>query len=252
MNLRRSHPYLDHAGPIPFAHRGGTSDHPENTLPAFQHAADLGYRYLETDVHATSDGVLLAFHDDTLDRVTDASGVIADLPYAQVALARVAGSQPIPRLDELFEAFPNHRFNLDAKHDSVVEPLVRLLSRHDSFDRVCIGSFSDRRLTALRRRAGPALLTALGPRAVAALRARLPNARLSGACAQVPPTVRGVTLVDGSFVRAAHRRNIAVHVWTIDEPGEMHRLLDLGVDGIMTDRPVVLRSVLEERGQWVS
>src|SRR5213078_954322 len=107
-------------GPIAFAHRGGASDHPENTLPAFQHAIDLGYRYLETDVHATADGVVVAFHDTTLDRVTDHIGRIAELPWSVVREARVAGTEPIPLLEDLLAAWPEARINIDPKVDAVV------------------------------------------------------------------------------------------------------------------------------------
>lgn len=249
--MRPTHPFLDHPGPIAFAHRGGAGDEPENTLPAFEAAVRLGYRYLETDVHATADGVVVAFHDDTLDRVTDGSGVIGELPWSEVRSALVDGRAPVPRLDELLAAFPRQRFNLDPKHDAVVGPLLGVLARYDALDRVCVGSFSDRRLAEIRRRAGPGLCTSLGPRGIAVLRGRLRALRLDGQCAQVPVAVGGRVLVDDGFVATAHRRGLAVHVWTVDEPDEMHRLLDLGVDGIMTDRPAVLRAVLESRGQWV-
>lgn len=248
-------PYLDHPGPIPFAHRGGAGEHPENTMPAFAAAVALGYRYLETDVHATADGVLVAFHDDALDRVTDAHGRIADLPWREVRRARVAGREPIPLLEDLLGTFPEQRVNIDPKAASAVDPLARVLARCRAVDRVCVGSFSESRLTRLRRLAGPALCTSLGPAAtlrlwLGARGVPLVDQALPGACLQVPPVLRGVTLVDERFVARAHRRGLPVHVWTVDEPGAMHRLLDMGVDGIMTDRPGVLKAVLRERGDW--
>jgi glycerophosphoryl diester phosphodiesterase len=247
-------PFLDHRGPIAFAHRGA-HDLPtigENTMAAFARAVELGYRYVETDVHTTSDGVLLAFHDDRLDRVTDRSGKIAELPWRVVGEARVGG-EPIPRLEDLLGSFPDLRINIDPKHDASVEPLVEVLRRTDAVDRVCIGSFSDRRIATLRAQLGPRLCTSLGPRGVARLRAAsvgLPSGRFVDRAAQVPVRAGKVRLVDERFVRAAHRHAIEVHVWTIDDPDEMDELLDLGVDGIMTDRPVELRAVLERRGQW--
>jgi glycerophosphoryl diester phosphodiesterase len=251
------HPYLDWQGPIPFAHRGGAGDRPENTMPAFEGAVALGYRYVETDVHATSDGVLLAFHDDVLDRVTDRTGAIADLPWSEVAKARVAGREPIPRFEDLLGTWPDLRVNIDPKHDGAVAPLAEALRRAGAVDRVCVGSFSDARLARVRRLIGPGLCTALGRRATARLRAaslvhRGIGGRLAGQCAQVPVEYRGVPLVDARFVATAHARDLHVHVWTIDDEGEMHRLLDLGVDGIMTDRPAVLKAVLVARGQWVA
>lgn len=246
-------PVLDHPGPLAFAHRGGAGDWPENTLPAFAGAVELGYRYVETDVHVTADGVLLAFHDDHLDRVTDRVGEIAAMPWREVRGARVDGREPIPLLEDLLGTWPELRVNIDPKHDECIDALVEVVRRTGSIDRVCIGSFSDRRLAALRGRLGDRLCTSLGPRGTARLRGaswHLPAGQLSAGCAQVPTTIKGVTLVDERFLAAAHDRSLQVHVWTIDDPAEMHRLLDLGVDGIMTDRPGVLRDVLIERGTW--
>lgn len=244
---------LDQPGPLAFAHRGGAGDWPENTMPAFENAVALGYRYVETDVHVTADGVLLAFHDDHLDRVTDRVGAIAELDYATVREALVDGREPIPLLEDLLGTWPGLRVNIDPKHDGCVDALAAVLQRTDSIDRVCIGAFSDRRLARLRSMLGPGLCTALGPRGVARLRGaswRIPTGRPVAACAQVPHAVGGVTLVDEAFVGEAHEQGLQVHVWTIDDVSEMEQLLDLGVDGIMTDRPGVLRDVLIARGQW--
>jgi glycerophosphoryl diester phosphodiesterase len=246
-------PFLDWPGPIAFAHRGGAGDWPENTMPAFAGAVALGYHFVETDVHVTSDGVLLAFHDDHLDRVTDREGAIGDLPYAEVRRARVDGREPIPRLDELLDAFPDVRVNIDAKHDAAVEPLAATIEQLGAIDRVCVASFSDARVARLRRRLGPRLCTSFGSRSVARLRAAslgMPAGRFFDDCAQVPTGRGRLVLVDDRFVRAAHRRRLAVHVWTIDDAAEMERLLDLGVDGIMTDRPAMLKEVLARREQW--
>lgn len=244
------HPFLDWPGPLAFAHRGGASEFPENTLPAFRHAVDLGYTYLETDVHATSDGELLAFHDDDLARTCGRPGRIDALPWREVAEARVAGNEPIPRFEDLLDEFPQARFNVDCKADSGVAPLVRLLRRRpEVLDRVLIGGFSDARLRRIRRALGELLCTSFGPRQVAALRfsGRVP---WGGQAAQVPTMVGRVPLVTARFVRQAHARGLQVHVWTIDDPAQMHTLLDLGVDGIMTDRPGILKDVLEQRGSW--
>ncbi len=247
--------FLDWPHPIAFAHRGGASEAPENTMPAFAHAVGLGYRYLETDVHVTADGVLVAFHDDALDRVTDHVGRIDQLPWSVVREAKVDGREPIPLLEDLLGAFPDVRVNIDPKHDESVEPLVAVLRRCRAVGRVCIGAFSDRRLARMRALAGPELCTSLGPRGIARLRAAattgLPPGRLPAPCAQVPVAAKGVTIVDQHFVDAAHRRGMQVHVWTVDDEAEMRRLLDLGVDGIMTDAPAVLRQVLEARDEWV-
>ncbi|MFM8861545.1 MAG: glycerophosphodiester phosphodiesterase [Acidimicrobiia bacterium] len=251
--LRSRHPFLEHDGPIGFAHRGGAGDWPENSMEAFAAAVSLGYRWVETDAHVTADGVVIAFHDDHLDRVTDGTGAIADLPWAEVAGARIDGRAPIPRLDELLTTWPDLRVNIDPKHDEVVEPLADLLERTGTLDRVCIGSFSDRRLERLRSRFGERLCTSMGPRQIAALRLAslgIPIRPGRADCVQVPVSTRGVTIVDRRFVSRCHRSGLDVHVWTIDEATEMERLLDLGVDGIMTDRPPTLRDVLAGRGWW--
>lgn len=222
-------------------------------MPAFEGAVALGYRYVETDVHVTADGVLVAFHDDHLDRVTDRIGRIADLPWSEVRQARVDGREPIALLEDLLGSFPDLRINIDPKHDRAVPVLVDVLRRTAAVERVCVGAFSDRRLGRLRAALGPRLCTSLGPRGVARLRAAasgLPSGRLRASCAQVPVRAGRVTIVDERFVATAHRQGLQVHVWTIDDDAEMHRLLELGVDGIMTDRPAVLRRVLEARGAW--
>jgi glycerophosphoryl diester phosphodiesterase len=246
-------PFLDWPGPIPFAHRGGASEVPENTMPAFEHAVGLGYRYIETDVHVTADGVLLAFHDDVLDRVTDRQGRIDALPWSVVREAKVDGREPIPLFEDLLGTFPDVRVNIDPKHDGAVPALVETLKKCAAVERVCIGAFSDRRLSRVRSLLGPSVCTSLGPRGIARLRSAsygMPAGRFPAPCAQVPTGARGVTLVDRRFVDQAHKRGIKVHVWTIDDRDEMVRLLDLGVDGIMTDRPAVLREVLESRNEW--
>jgi glycerophosphoryl diester phosphodiesterase len=245
--------FLEHPGPLAFAHRGGAGAWPENTWPAFEHAAALGYRYLETDAHVTADGVVVAFHDHSLDRVTDRTGRIAALRWADVRRARIAGAHEPVRLDELLAAFPDRRFNLDPKDDAVVDPLAAVIARTGSVDRVCIGSFRERRLMRMRALLGPRLCTAAGPPVIARLRAEswgVPFGVHPAACVQVPARVARLTLVDRRFVRALHRRGLGVHVWTVDDPAEMNRLLDLGARGIMTDQPAVLRDVLVARGTW--
>jgi glycerophosphoryl diester phosphodiesterase len=247
------HPFLDHPGPLAFAHRGGALDAPENSMEAFAAAVEIGYRYLETDVHVTADGVLVAFHDSALDRVTDRSGRIADLTWDQVRIARIDGTGTIPRFEDLLEAWPEVRINVDPKADASVAPLISVLREHDALDRVCLGSFSDRRLAEARAALGHGLCTSLGPRNTASIKLAslgLPLRRPAGHCLQVPVRFRGVRVVTERLLSAAHDRAMAVHVWTVDDPDEMHRLLDLGVDGLMTDRPMVLREVLMERGQW--
>jgi glycerophosphoryl diester phosphodiesterase len=248
-------PYLDAPTPIAFAHRGGAAEAEENTAEAFARAIALGYRYVETDVHATADGVPVVFHDPTLERLAGQRGHIAALRWADLATVRVGGAAAVPRLDEVLAAWPGTRFNVDVKADTGVEATVATIQRAGAGDRVLLASFSDARLARLRTLAGPRVATSLGVRGVARLRmASLTRRRLSlpasVVAAQVPVRYGRVRVVDRRFVAYAHRLGLQVHVWTIDDPAEMNDLLDLGVDGIMTDRVEVLRDVYTSRGLW--
>ena len=261
MTPRTGHPYLDaQPGPLAFAHRGGAR-HPEllgleNTLTAVRHAVELGYGYLETDVHATSDGVLLAFHDTVLDRVTDTSGGVLDATYDEIREVRIGGQEAIPTLAELFDALPDARFNIDLKSDVAVPILARFVEERGAHERLLVGSFSARRLTRFRRLTGGRVPTSAHPLEVLAFRF-LPSGRLADlltrgrvAALQVPHRRGCLTVTSAGLVRRAHRVGKHVHSWTIDDPEEMILLLDRGVDGLMTDRTDILKDVLVQRGQW--
>ncbi len=240
---------------IAMAHRGGSflpaNLGIENTLRAFRNAVDLGFDYLETDVHLTRDGVLVAFHDDHLARVTDFDGRPGDLTLAELKQLRVGDREEIPTLDELFEALPGIKFNIDIKDRNATVPLSRTLDRHGAHDRVCVASFSARRLHEFRR-LQPRVVTAASPRSVAALASGI--VRTAGNVYQVPPRRRvgfvNWEIVTPKHIELAHRAGRRVHVWTIDDEIAMHRLIDWGVDGIMTDRPDLLKAVLRMRGMW--
>lgn len=250
------HPYLEHAQPempVAYAHRGYSSVHPENTMAAFQAAVDLGYVHVETDVHATADGRVVAFHDERLDRVTDMSGAISELSWSEISRARVGGREKIPLLAELLSCWKDLRVNIDPKHDDVVAPLLDLIRRENAWDRVCVGSFSGKRLHAMRASAGRRLCTSMGPMEVLRLRAAsigLPTGGFDADCVQVPVKWRGLPVVDRAFVRCARKAGLPVHVWTVNEATEMERLLDLGVNAIMTDEALVLKQTLAARGEW--
>lgn len=247
------YPYLEHGGVLAFAHRGGALEAPENTMTAFSHAVALGYRYLETDAYATADGVLVSFHDPLLDRVTDGTGRLETLPYAVLQRALIGGTEPIPLMEDLLTRWPEVRINIDPKHDAAVGPLVDLIKRVGAEDRVCIGSFSGRRIKQFRDAFGGRVCTSLGPVGVLRLKSAsfgLGGGRWPEGCAQVPVAARGIPIVSRPLIEAAERRSLQVHVWTIDDESEMSRLLDLGVHGIMTDRPALLKRVLQSRGAW--
>ena len=257
MPVRARVPYLDSPVPLAFAHRGGAADGDENTAQAFARAIALGYRYVETDVHATADGVPVVFHDASLERLTGAAGRVADLRWADLATLRIGGAGAVPRLADVLGAWPQVRFNIDVKADAAAAATVDVIHAGAAADRVLLASFSDARLARLRALAGPRVATSLARGEVLRLRIsswagtplRLPG---SAVAAQVPVRHGRIPVADRRFVARAHRLGLQVHVWTVDDPAEMHRLLDLGVDGIMTDRPELLREVYAARGMWPS
>jgi glycerophosphoryl diester phosphodiesterase len=250
------HPFLDSPVPLAIAHRGGSVDGIENTLASFARAIELGYRYLETDVRLTADGELIAFHDSRLARVTGTAGLVRERTWEQLSALRVGGREPMPRFVEVLKTFPDARLVVDPKCDDAVDPLIEVLRGHDAVDRVCVGSFSDERLQRMRAAFGSALCTSMGPGELLRLRLAawrlLPGYRLPAGvhCVQMPIRHGPVPLAEPRCVRYAHERGLQVHVWTINDVATMRRMLDLGVDGIITDAIEDLRDVLAARGQW--
>ena len=257
--MRPRHPYLDAPGGVAaLAHRGFSLDGRENSLAAFAAAVDLGFRYVETDAHGTSDGVAVALHDATLDRTTDGHGAVADLPWDVVRRARIGGVDPVPRLDDVLGTWPDLRVNIDVKSAGAVGPVAEAVERTQAHDRVCIASFSAaRRRETVRRLSRPVATSAATgevARFVLDVRLRLPALAARAVrhvdALQVPAAQGRVRVVDAGTVAAAHAAGRVVHVWTVNDPAQMHRLLDLGVDGIVTDRADLLRGVLQQRGLW--
>src|SRR5215472_10507747 len=338
--------FLDTPGPLAFAHRGGAAHAPENSWRAFEHAVSLGYRYLETDLQATADGVLVAFHDKTLTRVCGRDGRVSRLSSAELSAARIDGTEPIPRLEDLLAAWPDVRFNLDVKDVPAIAPLPEVLRRTNAWDRVCVVSFSASRLRATRRALGRPVCMAASPFGTAMVRFGGPRGRRDrggpgqpgqglvtkerdrrpsggsrgvvppgqqgqglvtkergrrpwgGSRGVVPPGQQGQGLVTKerdrrpsggsrgvgppgqqgprqqwpladwlsrtgvrcvqvpasmateSFIGRAQALGLQVHAWTVNDRPAMERLLDLGIDGIMTDETVALRDVLAARHQW--
>jgi len=251
--------YFDAPTPLALAHRGGAllpaNAGIENSLRAFQNAADLGYRYLETDVHCSADGVVYAFHDENLERLTDDASAIKQLPAAAIDKIRLGDREPIPTLGDLLEALPDARFNIDIKADGAVDPTLDLIASRGAEDRICFASFSHERLQHIRARM-PRAASSLSPKEVARLKlsasplGQAYGVRRGGVCAQVPHRQGRITVVTKRFVDRAHALGMQVHVWTVDDFSEMNHLLDLGVDGLVSDRIDVLKHVLIARGQW--
>lgn len=254
-------PVAARPNPVLFAHRGGGAEAPENSWTAFRRAVAMGITHIETDVHLSRDGRVVVIHDPVLDRTYDISGTVGQHTASELAAARNAAGEAPPFLDDVLREFPDTYFNIDAKEDAVVEPLMDTLERHDAFGRVMIASFSQNRLDQVRRSFARELSTSLSSKEVASLVAastlvvnpeslRVPGPFRSARAAQVPTHYGPVKVVTPRFVATAHTMGLAVHVWTVDESDEMARLLDMGVDGLITDRPTVAIEVLKARGQW--
>jgi glycerophosphoryl diester phosphodiesterase len=259
------HPYLDGPYPRAYAHRGwhiGDLRGFENTLAAFRRAVAEGFGYLELDVHASADGVPVVHHDATLDRTTDGRGPIRALRAAELAPVRVRGREPLPLLEQVLTELPDTRMTVELKSGAAVEPVLEVLERTGSWHRVCLGSYHDGWLRRAREAAGPQLCSSMAQGAAFGLRTRawldrlpaplrhLPAPASPGDFAQLPRRLGPLTVVDAALLRAAHGSGREVHVWTVDTAAEMTALLDLGVDGLLSDRPDVLRDVLHARGVW--
>lgn len=266
-NKGAKRPFLAAERPLAFAHRGGGKLWPENTMAAFQGAVQLGCRYLETDLRTSRDGIMVTIHDETLDRISDGSGPVHALTLAELkrldAGYRFSPDEgqsfpfrgkgvTVPTLAEVTQAFPDIRLNLDIKQmePSLVEALVTFIEEQGAHDRILVGSFHDRMLKEFRQRTGGRVATsaASGEARLFWLASRLGLTRFlrpAYDALQVPARQGPLPVVDRRFVQAAHRLGIQVHVWTVDEADEMRRLLNLGVDGLMSDRPDLLLDVLK-------
>lgn len=241
------------------AHRGGGGEAPENTWSSLEHTAGLGLDWMETDLRATADGVVVLSHDPGLERTTGDPRMIEELRWADLAAVDAGDGRPPVRLDEALEAHPGLGLNTDLKDDGVVEAAIAAVRRAGALERVRFSSFSSRRLGRARA-LEPSIRSSLGMRDIATLllsaEASLPRRLLRRAvldrlshggradAVQIPVAQWGVPVVTRRLIAAAHAAGMEVHVWTIDEPMEMRRLAGLGVDAIITDRPsLALRSL---------
>ena len=248
--------YGEESEPLAIAHRGGAALAQENSLAAFGLASGLGLRYLETDVRVTSDGHLVCFHDETLERVTSATGPVRLKSLRDLRALRINGIEPIPTFDEALDAFPNQCFTVDPKDQAGLGPLVKSLQRKGVAERVCITGAWDGLLAQVHREV-PNVTTALGWRSLTALLmcahtgVRPPKALATAPFAHVPVKLGCVPIFVERLVAMSHNIGVRVVTWTVDEPVVMRRLLAAGVDAIISDRPDVLREVLVSRDQWV-
>jgi glycerophosphoryl diester phosphodiesterase len=256
-------PYLSLEHPVRLAHRGSRILWPENTLEAFQGAVDLGYRYIETDVRITRDRVVVVFHDATLARTTNGVGEVSEWLWDDLRLLDAgwmferAGGHPyrsrgvrISRLDEVMATFPQVHFNLDLKGAGLEWPVYEVIRRLGREDSTLVGSFVDHRAAKFRRISRDRIATAAGPSAAIGMwmAARAGRSIRHPAVAYQVPFDSKVLRFDRSYVDAIHRAGAQVHCWTVNDPADMGRLLDWGVDGIVSDRPDLLNEVVA--GRW--
>ncbi len=252
--------------PLAIAHRGGAAEAPENTMRAFEYAVKLGFKYIETDIRMTKDKVLVIYHDKSVDRLTEGKGKISSLTWKQISKLRVAG-EPIPRLEEALESFPDIYWNLDPKQSACVPPLAQLINDFDMAENICVGSFFGPRQKLIRRLVEKETVTSASPFQV--FKIKLASFKKLSAdikelrqpkelqrpsndfeCLQVPLKFRGVNIVNEKFIQTAHQLGLHVHIWTIDEAKIMEQLLDWGVDGLITDAPSILKQTLIHRNLW--
>ena len=244
------HPFFKGHNFYGFVHRGGDEEKTENTLEAFQYSSDLGFVFMETDVQSTSDGKVVIFHDSDLKRVAGLNKRVSDLTFKEIKEVDLINGGTIPSLEETLSSFPNLRFNIDIKVDSAVEETIRIVKNHNALNRVCLAAFSTSRLHRIRYITGSDLCSSMGQAEIVRLLLSSYGLDLKaspGFCAQVPVSQFGIPIVTRRFVKKVHDLNKLIHVWTIDETEEMYRLIDLGVDGLMTDKPTVLKEALVAR-----
>ncbi|MBX3023845.1 glycerophosphodiester phosphodiesterase [bacterium] len=260
--------YLARPRPRVFGHRGAAGVAPENTLPSFALAAALGASYLELDVHATSDGEIVVLHDPLLDRTTNGEGPVREWRWADVA-ALDAGwhfthdghAYPyrgqgvrVPRLAEVVAAHPGHAFNIEIKQAEppIVDATLAILRHGGALERTLLAAEHDDIMAAIRAAVGDRVATGMSVGDVMAfmdrwLRDDWGGYAPPGAALQVPPAHGEVEIVSAASVAAAHRVGLEVHVWTINDAAEVERLLDLGVDGVMSDLPGLVATAVARR-----
>ena len=238
---------------IPFAHRGGTDFAPENTFEAFEAAVDIGYKFLETDVHPNADGQLMAFHDQTLDRVTDFSGNIQNLTSIELYDIKVKDKYRIPFLEELLENFPDCFFSVDMKCDESVDPLINLVKDMKAIDRVCFASFNQKRLNFVRDYFGNKCITSMGPNEILLTKVSSfinLKQKINSNIASLPTSRYKIKFLNERNIHYLRSLKIKVIAWTINNEKEIRDLIDMGVNGIMTDKISLLKSILIEKKVW--
>jgi glycerophosphoryl diester phosphodiesterase len=239
-------PYLNYSGIAVLAHRGGSIESYENTIESFNYSQSLGCKFIETDVQVSSDGIPYIFHDETLSRLLDKSDVFSDLHSNEIDNLRIFESHKIPRLEEVLQLFTDMYFQIDVKTDEVVLPALEAIHQNNAEDRVCIASFNSARLSKVKNMY-PNICLSMGPNEVSKMllsRYGLYRKKIQGDCLQVPMYYYGIKIVTKNFVNFVHSKGLKIYVWTINDEKTFKKLIDIEVDGIITDKPKLLFEVL--------
>ena len=240
------HPYLDVPGVAISAHRGGSIEAPENTIESFKYSIELGSSYIETDVQLSSNGIPYIFHDDDLKRLFGKNIIFNSLHSDEIDELILFDKYKIPTLESTLQKFPDALFQIDVKTDEVVLPTMEVIKKTNSTDKVCIASFSSKRLKQVHK-LYPEICLSMGPYEVMKLLLAsfgLYRRKVPGNCLQIPIYQYGIKLVTKRFINYIHSIGLKIHVWTINDEDTMQKLIDLGVDGIITDRPKALKELL--------
>ena len=243
-----THRYLNIPGIAISAHRGGSLEAPENTIESFEYAIKIGSSYIETDVQLSSDGIPYIFHDDDLSRLFGKDINFNSIHSNEIDKLMLFDKYKIPTLKETLNRFPDTFFQIDVKTDEVTEPAMKVIEETNSINRVCIASFSSDRLS-LVGSLYPEVCLSMGPREIIKLffaSFGLYKKKVPGDCLQIPIYQYGVKLATKRFVQYVQSVGLKIHVWTINDEDTMLKLIDLGVDGIITDRPKTLKDLLSD------
>ena len=226
-----------------FVHRGDASSYIENTLEAFKSAETLGYKYIETDLRETKDGKIITFHDANIKRITGSNITINRSSLSDIRMRRLPKNETIPTIDEVLEELPDSYFNIDLKVYNMEEKVLKKIKSHHALDRICLGSFNSKTIKKINV-LEPKIITSMGLAQV--VKYKFFNIKSNSKLIQIPISWNGIKVITKRFIEKLHNDNFKVHVWTINKEKEMQRLIDMGVDGIMTDNAIGLMNAMKK------
>lgn len=241
-------PYLNYSGLAVLAHRGGSIESYENTLASFAYAQSIGCKYIETDVQVSLDGIPYIFHDESLERITGLKSIFSSITSSEIDKIRIFKDHPIPKLDTALKEFPELFFQIDLKTDLVAIPALEVIKKNDAEKRVCIASFNSNRLKQVKE-SYPEMCLSMGPKEVAKLLLAsfgLFKGEIPGDCLQVPIYSHGIKVVTKRFIKFVQSKNLKIMVWTINDKKTLKKLINMNVDGIITDTPKLLTELLND------